>query len=170
MLPEPDFIYVPFGSMGTTAGLLLGIKAAGLSTQVKAVRVTGNSNFNAATLRALIMDTNSLLHSADPSFPLFEWHEADCIINDAYLGAGYAKLTPEAELAILLFKQLENSMLDQTYTGKAAAALINDCKKGVLKSSDVVLFWYTFCADEFGQAVAAVDEQQLPEFCRKYLL
>ncbi len=39
LLPEPDRIYVPLGSMGTTIGLMLGLKIAGVRSRIIGVRV-----------------------------------------------------------------------------------------------------------------------------------
>ncbi|GAH81572.1 unnamed protein product, partial [marine sediment metagenome] len=68
-IPEPDYIYVASGTMGTAAGLLLGLRAANLKSQVIPVRVTGQKLVSVKGMVKLIRKTNSLLHSLDPSFP-----------------------------------------------------------------------------------------------------
>ena len=45
-VPEPKAIYVPLGTMGTAAGLLLGLRAAGLAARLVGVRVTPASLAN----------------------------------------------------------------------------------------------------------------------------
>ena len=42
-LPEPDFIYVAAGTMGTASGLTLGLKIAGLKSRMVAVTVTSGA-------------------------------------------------------------------------------------------------------------------------------
>jgi 1-aminocyclopropane-1-carboxylate deaminase/D-cysteine desulfhydrase-like pyridoxal-dependent ACC family enzyme len=68
-IPEPDYIYVASGSMGTAAGLILGLRAINSKTQVIAVRVNSDRFVNAKGMVNLINKTNSLLSSLDPSFP-----------------------------------------------------------------------------------------------------
>ena len=40
-MPEPDLLYVAMGTMGTAAGLMLGLKATGLKTRLVAVPAVG---------------------------------------------------------------------------------------------------------------------------------
>ena len=169
IIAEPDYIYITLGSLGTTAGLLLGLKAAGLKTHVKAIQVTNPEKYNKNKLCNLIKETNQLLHDADPSFALFEWNEQEFDINTHYLGTGYACKTLEGELARAFFMNLEDVILDETYTAKTVAALINDCRSGVIKPNDVVLYWHTYCADEFSEIVEGIDISQLPKELQKYL-
>ncbi len=42
-LPEPDEIFIAYGTMGTAAGLALGIRAAGLHSRIRAIRVVPDS-------------------------------------------------------------------------------------------------------------------------------
>jgi len=45
-IPEPDYIYVASGSMGTAAGLTLGLRAINSKTRVISVRVNSDSGVN----------------------------------------------------------------------------------------------------------------------------
>ena len=72
-MPEPDYIYIASGSMGTAAGLILGIRALNMKTKVVAVRVNSERFVNVKRLIKLIYQTNSLLSSMDPSFPHFDF-------------------------------------------------------------------------------------------------
>ena len=69
-LPEPEAIFLPLGTMGTAAGLMLGLKAAGLGSRVVAVRVVPPVVANSGKLAALFDETLTLLRGLDPSFPL----------------------------------------------------------------------------------------------------
>jgi D-cysteine desulfhydrase len=71
----PDYIYIASGSMGTAAGLILGLRAINSEARVVAVRVNSNSFVNAKGMVNLINKTNSLLFSLDPSFPKLEFSE-----------------------------------------------------------------------------------------------
>ncbi len=169
LLPEPDYIYVPFGSMGTTAGLLLGIKLAGLKTKVKAIKVTRGAHYTPETLCDLILRANEYLHDLDENIPLFEWRPEEVEINTESLGEGYAYATKEGQNAQALFKDLENITLDQTYTAKAAAAMIADCNNHQLHADAVILFWNTYCAYEYPELQNYVDTARVPEWMVEYL-
>jgi len=69
-MPEPDCIYIASGSMGTAAGLILGIRTLSMKTKMVAVRVNSERFVNVKRLIKLIYQTNSLLSSMDPSFPI----------------------------------------------------------------------------------------------------
>ena len=169
LLPEPDFIYVPFGSMGTTAGLLLGIKLAGLKTKVRAIKVTGTPKYNSDNLCDLILQTNAYLHELDASIALFDWNPVDIDIRAEFLGKGYAHATEGGLQALALIKELENITLDQTYTAKAADALVCDCKNNIIDSNQVILFWNSYCSYEYPDLVNKVDCTLIPEWMLDYV-
>ena len=162
-LPEPDYIYVATGSCGTVAGLTLGLRAAGLQTKVRGFVVEPDNPadpFIARTLK-LMLDTNAFLHEKDDQFPLYEWDASDVNLSFDYSGADYGIVTPETERAIALFEQAEGVPLDTTYTGKAAAALIDHLAQDMLKGK-VLLFWKTFCSQVAEPSISF--EQLAPEF------
>ena len=66
-LGEPKTVFVPLGTMGTAAGLLLGLRAAGLSTRLVGVRVTPSTLADPEKFQALYCKTNELLRMLDPS-------------------------------------------------------------------------------------------------------
>ncbi|MBT8360079.1 MAG: hypothetical protein HKP41_04465 [Desulfobacterales bacterium] len=47
------------------------------------------------------------------------------MVDDGFVGPGYAQASKEGEIAAQTFAELEGILLDSVYTGKAAAALIN---------------------------------------------
>jgi len=146
-LPEPDYIYVAAGSFGTAAGLSLGLKAAGINSQIIAVaiepeKVTGSV---VKAINTLFCKTNALLHDCDETFPLFQLADNVKVIHD-FSGACYGLCTPEAANVIEIVKKYENITLDGTYTGKAFAALLAHAQIGMFDNK-TVLFWNTFCAD-----------------------
>ena len=98
--PEPDLLYVAMGSVSTAAGLVLGLKAAGLRTRVVPVRVVPSQTANPTRFVTLFNETNSLLHAADPAFPVYELPEDEVGIVHDFFGSGYGALTKEGEEAI----------------------------------------------------------------------
>jgi D-cysteine desulfhydrase len=142
-MPEPDYIYVSTGTMGTATGLALGLKAAGLRTKIMAVRVIGEEFFNWEKMKKLFRLTNYYLRKLDWSFPLFELKENDVQIRDSFYGGQYAQFTKEGMTALQIMSELENIPLEGTYTGKTLAAVIQDSKSVTIKNK-VILFWNTY--------------------------
>jgi len=166
-LPEPDLIYVTAGSCGTAAGLILGVKAAGLKSKVVAVRISETHESKAKAISTIISETNQYLNKLHSSFPIFEITESDYRIIDDFAGEKYAKITVEAAAAIKLLKLSENIQLDGTYTGKTFAAMLADIKKSELKDKKV-LFWNTYCAGDFEDITKNMDYHDLPKLLQGY--
>ncbi|MDD5288161.1 MAG: pyridoxal-phosphate dependent enzyme [Dehalococcoidales bacterium] len=166
-IPEPDYIYIASGSMGTAAGLILGLRAINIKTRVIAVRVNSDSFVNVKGLVKLIHKTNSLLSSLDPSFPQLEFSEHDIDIRHGFFGKQYALFTKEGMEAVSLMERYGGIKLEGTYTGKTFAALIDDGKKSSLKDK-ILLFWNTYNSLDFSEAIATIDYHQLPRCFHHY--
>ncbi|MCX5995086.1 MAG: pyridoxal-phosphate dependent enzyme [Chloroflexi bacterium] len=166
-LPEPDYIYVAKGSGGTTAGLMLGIKAAKLKSRVVSVSAKDEKEIDAKKMGQVCDKTALLLHSLDPSFPKLECSDEDLDIRHDFVGRGYACPTEEGLKAISLMEKNEGIRLDTTYTGKAFACLLDDAGKGDLRDK-VVLFWNTYNSRDFSDAIAEVDYHRLPRGFHRY--
>ena len=166
-MPEPDYIYVACGTLGTAAGLTLGLRAAGLNSRVVAVRVTSGSLVNVAGMTKLINKTNSLLHSLDASFPEFEFPAEDIDIRHDYFGRRYALFTKEGMEAVSMAKEYEGIKLEGTYTGKTLAALVDDARQGRLQGRSV-LFWNTLNSRDFSDTVSGLDYHDLPHRFHRY--
>jgi 1-aminocyclopropane-1-carboxylate deaminase/D-cysteine desulfhydrase-like pyridoxal-dependent ACC family enzyme len=67
----------------------------------------------------------------------------DVIIDDGYLGAGYAVLTHAERAAVRLVAKTEGILLDPVYTGKAMAGLLDLICQGEISAGERVLFWHT---------------------------
>ncbi len=166
-MPEPDYIYVASGTMGTAAGLMLGLKAANLKSRVISVRVTDEKRVNTKGMVKLIHETDSLLCSLDPAFPRFEFSEEDMDIRHDFFGRQYALFTEEGVAAMTLMGQKEGIKLEGTYTGKAFAALIDAMKNQALREK-VFLFWNTYNSRDFSDTTATIDYHQLPREFHRY--
>ncbi len=167
LLPKPDLIYVPLGSCGTVAGLLLGIKALGLDIKIVAVAVAGRIYNNFDEIKRLFDGARKILVGLDPSFPDVKLDEKDVEINYDYLGDGYAKFTKEGMDAVRLVKKSDGIDLEGTYTGKAMACLIGDAKKGIL-SGKTTLFWNTYNSVDFKEKIRDIDYKTLPKIYHRY--
>jgi len=166
-MPEPEYIYIACGTMGTAAGLTLGLRAAKLNSRVVSVRITSEKFVNVRGMIELIDKTDSLLRSLDASFPGFGFSAADIEIRHDYFGKRYALFTKEGMEAVSLMREREGIKLDGTYTGKTLAALIDDAKSGGLRGR-AVLFWNTLNSRDFSDAISDVDYHNLPRRFHRY--
>jgi 1-aminocyclopropane-1-carboxylate deaminase/D-cysteine desulfhydrase-like pyridoxal-dependent ACC family enzyme len=166
-LPEPDRIYVAMGTMGTVVGLMLGLRAAGLKSEVIPVVIVPKRIAGASKAVTLFMETNSLLHSLDPLFPMFPIAESDIVARVGFLGDGYAHFTAEGMEAVRRMKIAEGIKLEGTYTGKTLAALIAEVEEEDLRDK-VVLFWNTYNSRDFSELVDTIDYRELPRCFFRY--
>ena len=166
-MPEPEYIYVACGSMGTAAGLTLGLKVAKLRGRVVSVAVASEKVTNTRAMIELINRTNSLLCSLDASFPRFELSATDVDITHDHAGQRYALFTDEGMEAVSLMREREGIKLDGTYTGKALAALKHDAKNGGLRGK-AVLFWNTLNSRDFSDDISGLDYHDVPRPFHRY--
>ena len=166
-VPEPDRIYVASGTMGTAAGLMLGLRAANLKSEVVSVRVADERFVNVRRMSKLIRRTNSLLCSLDSSFPELEFSGKDIDIRHGFFGQRYALFTKEGMEAVSRMEKYEAIELEGTYTGKAFACLVDDAGRGDLRDM-VVLFWNTHNSRDSSDLVAGIDYHQLPLCFHRY--
>ncbi len=165
-MPEPTHIYIPCGSGATTAGILLGCKAAGLDVQIVAVAVEPDEDHLLdQTINQLFKDTNHYLNALDNSFPLLSYAEDDLIINRHFTGSHYGMFTQEGVDAARELQDLENIILDGTYTAKAFACLLNDARKQPQK---IILFWNTYSSLSFSEQNKSIDYTNLPKCFHDY--
>lgn len=136
--PEPDVVYLAMGTMGSAAGLAIGLAAAGLAIRVVAVRASSPGTSSEPRLRALFDATVRSLRALDPSFPDVPYDASRLAIDGAHLGGGYSRPTREGARALELAREHAGLGLESTYTAKALAALL---AKGV--GARVALFWNT---------------------------
>ena len=65
------------------------------------------------------------------------------VIDDRFIGPGYAIESEEGKNAATLFAELEGVLLDSVYTGKAAAGLIGYAVNKKFGENENVLFIHT---------------------------
>jgi len=166
-IPEPDRIYVASGSLGTAAGLMLGLRTANLKSRLISVRVTDEKLVNVNSMLKLVHKANSLLCSLDPSFPEIGFSRENTDIRHDFFGQQYALFTEAGMEAVNRIEKTEGIKLDGTYTGKAFAALIDDVKRQDL-ADKVLLFWNTYNSRDFSDGIATADYHQLPLCLYRY--
>ena len=160
VLPEPRRVFVPIGSGGTLAGLVVGFALAGLGTRVVGVLVTDILPPSPRRLAKLAASTLRLLRRHAPNAPeLAIGAESFERITDQ-LGDGYGAATPAAREAVAAARE-RGLALETTYTGKTLAALREAARRGALDGP--TLFWNTYNAVDVAAALAPLPEpSQLP--------
>jgi len=167
LLPEPDRIYVPLGSMGTTIGLMLGLRVAGVRSRIIAVRVLEELLASPWLLRRLYRDTSAFLHKLDPSFPKLDCRREPLEIRNEFLGDGYAKFTKNDVDSARLMREHCGIIMSGTYSAKAFSAVIDDAGKGNIKDQ-TVLFWNTYNSRDISSIGAGIDYHLLPRGFHRY--
>lgn len=165
LLPVPAKIYVSFSwcSGATGVGLLLGLKLAGIKSEVHLVLDEPEDELGVSErrLHSLFADTNSFLHGLDPAIPLCELTADDYVLRKDFAGEDYALLTHEGVAAMKALREAENIQLDGVYAGKCCAALMHDLHSGACAGQNI-LFWNTFCAETYTDLIKDIDYKKLP--------
>jgi D-cysteine desulfhydrase len=141
-IPCPARIYIANGTMGSVAGLLLGLAAAEMPIDVHAVRVADNRFTNPAILDRLMRKTALLLHRIDPEFDTGAADRARLFWRDDFFAGGYAVIDERISDAVAFASDELGLSLETTYTGKAMAALLHDIQQPEY-DGETYLFWNT---------------------------
>ena len=129
-----DDVVLPSATGGTQAGLLVGLRAAGLAARVRGVAVA----HPAGVLRPAIARLVDGLGELD-GLPVVPSTEID--LGDDQLGSGYGRPTGASDAAARLLARTEGILVDPIYTAKALAGLIATAATGTLDGHQVV-FWH----------------------------
>jgi len=116
--PEPEFAFVPVGSLGTAAGLIVGLKLAGLKTRVVGVVTSYRWYATKPRVLGLARRTLHLMRMLDSCIPNISLSEEDFDIVDDALGRGYAEFTEESVRLAVRLGAAEGIGLDGTYMAK----------------------------------------------------
>lgn len=160
-LSAPDVVYAAMGSMGTVAGIGLGLAVAESAACVRGVAITSPEITSRAALRDLLANAAEAVYGLDSHCDCAVGVEPRVEVVEGYLGDGYGWYSAEGIEAIRL-AATEGITLDGTYTGKAFAALVADARSGALADAKVV-FWNTFNSVDLGPLVEGLDYRGLPE-------
>lgn len=159
-LAAPDRIYLALGTVGTAAGLQLGLRLAGLESRLVPIRVVREDIGSPERFRRLYRDTLESLRRAGAR-PLTVDEDEVPSIRHEFIGPGYARFTRQGLDAIDEARRTLGLELDPTYTAKAFAALLADLHAGRLRDRRV-MFWDTYSSRPLAPAALAADYRRLP--------
>ena len=132
-----DHVAVAVGSGTTYAGLLLGLRQAGVAAHLLGASV----NIAAAVLREHVrtqmQDAAKMLGISAAA------HDAEIDITDAHVGPGYGIPTADSVDAVRLAARCEGLVFDPIYTGKAWAGLRHAVRSGAIARESTVVFMHT---------------------------
>jgi D-cysteine desulfhydrase len=127
------------GSAGTTAGLALGVAAAGRDDlEVVGVAVCDDRAYFDAKIARLVEDATRAGWVPEPVRRRTRW-----TIVDGYQGEGYARTTPPEMADLAAFARREGVILDPVYTGKAFSGLVGEHRAGRLGCDGATVFLHT---------------------------
>ncbi len=169
--PAPEVVFVPLGSGSTVAGLLCGLRLAGLRTDVVGVRVTGTPLSGRRWVTSLARRARALLAAHSrlvpeillPADPLRGG--SDVLIDSRHLGRGYGHPTPEGDEATRLAAE-EGITLDPTYTAKTFAAMMEHARA---RKGRTMLYWHTLSSADIGDLVELGRGVPVPTALRRYV-
>jgi len=162
-MPEPHALFVPLGTGGTAAGLAVGLAAAGLTTQVVAVRVVPRAVANAMVMGSMVKRAVAHLRALDARFPdVVGTARALLSIDGEEYGDGYGAPTPYGRAATRA-AATAGLELDPTYTAKAFAAMLRQAANE--RAGQRLLFVHTLSATHPGRS----EGPRLPKNLRKLL-
>jgi 1-aminocyclopropane-1-carboxylate deaminase/D-cysteine desulfhydrase-like pyridoxal-dependent ACC family enzyme len=158
-LPEPARIYCPLGSNGTLAGLTLGVRLAGLQSQVIGVRVTPLVGANSLFVAGLANKTLALLQRRGAAQGVSRLSPGDITIDHSFYGGTYGLPTAEGKEALAIADDAGIG-LEPTYTAKTFAALLTDLRDP--SKEGPVLYWNTFSSADLSHLANSTSPADLP--------
>ncbi len=134
---EIDHIVTATGSAGTQAGLITGLKAINAGIPLLGFGVRAPKAKQEENVFALATRTADLLGCPGVV------EREDVVADTDYVGQGYGIPREDTIEAVRMFATLEGILLDPVYSGKAAAGLIDWCRKGRFKKGQRIVFLHT---------------------------
>lgn len=131
-----DTIVLSVGSGGTYAGLWLGNYLNKSNKLVYGVSVSDSEEEFKEQIIEILKNMDDM--DADE-----DYLGKNIVINDKYIGEGYAKSTDEELKFLIEIAQSEGIIFDPCYTGKAFKGCYNEIKNGKLRESKNILFIHT---------------------------
>lgn len=132
-----DQIVTATGSAGTQGGLIAGLKAISAGIPLLGFGVRAPRERQEENVFALARQTAEMIGAPGAVA------RGDVVADCDYVGPGYGIPREDTLEAIRLFAELEGILLDPVYSGKAAAGLVDYCRKGRFTRDQRVVFLHT---------------------------
>ena len=132
-----DRIVFATSSGGTQAGLLAGARLHSLDVIIDGISVDKPAEFLAPIVAQIASAVLPLVGAPGEITP------EDALVDDRFLGGGYAIMGSLEHEAIQLFARREGLLLDPVYTGRAAGGMLAKIRTGEIEPDERVLFWHT---------------------------
>jgi 1-aminocyclopropane-1-carboxylate deaminase/D-cysteine desulfhydrase-like pyridoxal-dependent ACC family enzyme len=136
LLNEVDNVPLPSAAVG----LALGFRMAGLKSRVVAVRVVDRIVANRLAMAVLAARVATLLGRGGLAPKLRPPLLGNLEVRQGYFGLGYGHPTRAGLEAMRVFSEGQAMTLEATYTGKAAAAFLDEART----NKKPILFWNTY--------------------------
>ena len=141
---KPAAIVHATGSGGTQAGLTAGAELYQLDCPVIGMAVCDNERYFLDKVRADLRQWRSLYRAQiDGCAPEFDVEKLNIVVNDDYIGPGYARAGAEVFDTISLAARTEGLIFDPVYTGKGFHGLVEEIRQGYFQGNDAVVFIHT---------------------------
>jgi 1-aminocyclopropane-1-carboxylate deaminase/D-cysteine desulfhydrase-like pyridoxal-dependent ACC family enzyme len=145
---EPGAVFLACGSGGTQAGMLLGLRAAGLDSQVVGVSLGGSAASHEEKVRAL---ATHLAEWLDLDVTL---EADDVIVEDRRSASGHGKPDADSVEVVRLVARMEGLLIDPVYLGKVVLTLQDRIRDGTVDPDKPVVLYHS------GGAVAVFMNQE----------
>jgi L-cysteate sulfo-lyase len=132
-----DRIIFATSSGGTQAGMLAGARLYGIEAIIDGISVDKPTGTLAPAVAELATAVLELLGSSA------EIDSSEVLVDDRFLGGGYAVMGSLEREAIRFFARTEGLLLDPVYTGRAAGGMLSKIRNGEISTDEKVLFWHT---------------------------
>lgn len=130
-------VIIASSSGGTQAGLVAGAASLHHSGRILGIAVAEPASQLIPRVHTLAQMTLQHLNVRMDVPP------ESVLVEDGYLGEGYARMGNAEREAIALLARTEGLIVDPVYTGRALAGLIDLIRSGRWSRDDTVLFWHT---------------------------
>jgi len=130
-----DKIIHSTGSTATQAGLLLGQSISEYNTTIVGMAASQKAKIQCERIRELTQATANMLN--------IQFDKSKIVVEDRFIGPGYAIPSNEGKKAAKTFAVMEGVLLDNVYSGKAAAGLIYYAMNKMFDKNENILFIHT---------------------------
>lgn len=157
-----DAIVLPSGSASTHLGMLAGLELLGADIPVYGICIRRDAT---SQRKRIALRSEKLCALLDGKVTM---KRSRILLDDAYLGPGYGKTTPEMFEAVSAGAALEGLLLDPIYSGKCFAGLIGMVRSGAFAADADVVFLHTGGAPALFGYASLFERALDSETCSEY--